>query len=91
MAVTEEVAQGAQRAVVGDERGRRGVGASDHAGVAEICQLRGAARGARVAGSGRGNRTDDEKWARRVVDQCLTCRAQQHAGHPAAASAADDQ
>ena len=43
MAVTEQVAQGAQRAVMGDERGQRGVGSSDHAGVAKVCQLRGAA------------------------------------------------
>lgn len=44
MSGADGAAQGAQGAVVGDERGQCGVGAFDHAGVPEVGKLGGAAR-----------------------------------------------
>jgi hypothetical protein len=43
MAVADRIAQSAECAVVGDERGQCRVGAFDHASVPEVRQLRGAA------------------------------------------------
>ena len=41
MAVAEGAAQTTKCAVAGEQRGQRGVGAFDHAGVTEVGQLRG--------------------------------------------------
>jgi hypothetical protein len=43
MALANRMAQGAQRAVAGDERGQCAVGAFDHSSVSEVGELRGAA------------------------------------------------
>jgi hypothetical protein len=43
MLVADRVAQRAEAAVVGDERGGGGIGAFEHAGVAEVGELPGSA------------------------------------------------